>query len=183
MNYDRPDLLIPETALPETTETMPVESAVVWVGNGKPVNTRKGPGKHYGLSKAGKLDVGTEVEILSRKGNWDQIRCTDRNGASWIFWMMDEFLRQLKQRDLIRGKCFIQYRCRTCRKRRRRSFCRSIPARKSLNRKDELDGLGDDSCGGDYCRLCFSGRLYQQPEAGSAGGLPVGEDGSEGGSA
>jgi hypothetical protein len=77
-----------DPAVPE-----PAATAVVWAENGKPVNTRKGPGKHYGLSKAGKLPVGTAAEILSRKGSWDQIRYTDRNGASWVCWMMDAYLR------------------------------------------------------------------------------------------
>ena len=87
--------IMPAVSVPgdDPADADPAATAVVWAENGKPVNTRKGPGKHYGLSKAGKLPVGTAVEILSRKGSWDQIRCTDRNGASWVCWMMDAFLR------------------------------------------------------------------------------------------
>ena len=73
--------------------------AVVVSGNGKPVNTRKGPGKRYPLSKAGKLPAGTEVAVLERKEGWDRIRCTDANGAVWICWMMDEFLRPVEPEE------------------------------------------------------------------------------------
>ena len=84
---------LPEQIQQVVSEASRTVRAVVASGNGKPVNTRKGPGKLYPLSKAGKLPAGTEVEILARKGTWDRIRCADANGAVWICWMMDEFLR------------------------------------------------------------------------------------------
>ena len=67
------------------------EYATVWSEDGKPVNTRKGPGVHYPLSKAGKLPVGTAVEILAEKDEWNQIR-VEENGVTWICWIMDRFL-------------------------------------------------------------------------------------------
>ena len=67
--------------------------AHVWSENGKPVNTRKGPGANYPLSRAGKLPVGTQAEILERKGDWCRIRCRDLRGAAWVCWMKSEFLK------------------------------------------------------------------------------------------
>ena len=72
------------------------EYARVCSENGKPVNTRKGPGKHHGLSGAGKLPVGTRVEILKRQGEWTRIRVADSRNAVWYCWMMDRFLEPLK---------------------------------------------------------------------------------------
>lgn len=72
----------------------PVSQAVVWAANGRPVNTRSGPGKGYALSKAGKLAVGTAVEILKRRNGWCRIRVTDEHGAVWYCWMTEEFLKE-----------------------------------------------------------------------------------------
>lgn len=82
-----PDPVTPEPA-PEPVKRY----AMVWSEDDTPVNTRKGPGKEYGQSKAGKLACGTVVEILKQKDGWDYILCTDRNGAMWYCWMMDKFL-------------------------------------------------------------------------------------------
>ena len=41
----------------------PVSQAVVWAANGRPVNTRSGPGKGYALSKAGKLKATDEDDF------------------------------------------------------------------------------------------------------------------------
>ena len=72
------------------------EVARVCSENGLPVNTRKGPGKHYDLSKAGKLSVGTLVEVLKRQGEWVRIRCTDKNDAVWTCWMMGKYLEPVE---------------------------------------------------------------------------------------
>ena len=45
---------------------------------------------------------------------------------------------------------------------------------------EEEDELGDHCCCCDHCRICFSGGLYQQPEAGGACGLPAGKAGGKG---
>ena len=71
-----------------------VNHAVVWAANGRPVNTRSGPGKGYALSKAGKLAVGTAVEILKRRNGWCRIRMVDERNAVWYCWMMEEFLKE-----------------------------------------------------------------------------------------
>ena len=84
---DDPDPVTPDPA-PEPVKRY----ATVWSEDDMPVNTRKGPGKEYGQSKAGKLACGTVVEILKQQKGWDYICCTDRNGAVWYCWMMDEFL-------------------------------------------------------------------------------------------
>lgn len=81
---------------PEPTPEPGKEYARVWSENGKPVNTRKGPGTLYPLSKAGRLPVGSVVEILQRKGQWDSILCVDANGAEWYCWMKDEFLKPIE---------------------------------------------------------------------------------------
>ena len=74
------------------------EFAVVWSEDDIPVNTRKGPGRSYAMSKAGKIPVGERVEILKRTQNsageeWCQIRVADSRGATWICWMMVDFLQ------------------------------------------------------------------------------------------
>lgn len=72
------------------------EYATVWSENDLPVNTRKGPGRNYAMSMAGKIKVGETVEILKRTTNngeeWCLIRVKDRHGASWTCWMMGKFL-------------------------------------------------------------------------------------------
>ncbi len=80
------DPAVPDPAEPET------ETAVVRAGQGITVNTRQGPGTHYALSKAGRLPVGTVVEILKRASGWCRIRYTDPAGAVWYCWMKEEFL-------------------------------------------------------------------------------------------
>jgi len=83
----------PEQAPEPEPEPIPEPvTAYVTSENGKPVNTRKGPGKNYAQSLAGKLEVGTEVEILERRGEWDQIRVR-QNGVNRVCWMMDHYLQ------------------------------------------------------------------------------------------
>ena len=82
---------------PEPAPTPVREFAIVWSENDLPVNTRKGPGRNYVQSMAGKLPVGETVEILKRTTNngeeWCQIRAQDRHGATWTCWMMGKFLQ------------------------------------------------------------------------------------------
>ncbi len=87
------DVISPEPQpSPDPIQEPVAEYARVYSDNGWPVNTRKGPGTGYGLSKAGKLPVGTLVEILKRQGDWIRIRCTDRNDATWYCWVMGKYL-------------------------------------------------------------------------------------------
>ena len=72
-------------------EPDPVYAIVSSNGNG-PVNTRKGPGTSYPLSKAGKLPEGTEVEVLKTEGDWSYIRTIDSNKATWYCWIKSEYL-------------------------------------------------------------------------------------------
>ena len=85
----------------------PNHRAVVWAANGRPVNTRSGPGKGYDLSNAGKLPVGTAVEILKRRDGWCRIRVVDEQGAVWYCWMMEEFL-QAADGDSDRDFCGLK---------------------------------------------------------------------------
>ena len=82
---------------PEPAPTPVREFAIVWSENDLPVNTRKGPGRNYAQSMAGKLPVGETVEILKRTTNngeeWCQILAQDRHGATWTCWMMGKFLQ------------------------------------------------------------------------------------------
>lgn len=85
----------PEPAAPDPQQEPellpdPVQAVVVSANNG-PVNTRKGPGKKYAQSYAGKLPVGTRVEILETRGEWSQIRVRE-GGVQRVCWMMSEFL-------------------------------------------------------------------------------------------
>ena len=87
----------PDDPKPEP-EPEPIEEfAEVWSENGKPVNTRKGPDESYALSKAGKISVGTVVEILDRTTNdqgeeWCKIKYQDPRNAIWYCWMKADFL-------------------------------------------------------------------------------------------
>ncbi len=78
---------------PEPVKEPESEYAVVWAGQGSTVNTRQGPGTLYALSKAGRIPVGTVVEILKRQKSWCRIRYTDPKKAVWYCWMKEEFLR------------------------------------------------------------------------------------------
>lgn len=87
----------PEPAPAPAPTPAPVkEYATVWSENDLPVNTRKGPGRNYTQSMAGKIPVGETVEILKRTTNngeeWCQIRVQDKHGATWTCWMMGKFL-------------------------------------------------------------------------------------------
>ena len=84
---------------PEPVKEPETEFAVVWAGQGSTVNTRQGPGTSYGLSKAGKVPVGTVVEILKRQNGWCRIRYIDPNNATWYCWMKEEFLQPAGSAD------------------------------------------------------------------------------------
>lgn len=86
-----PDQDSDPTPSPEPTPAH--RPAIVWSENGDPVNTRKGPGKNYALSKAGKLAVGTHVEIIDTSGEWSKISVVDKHNAEWYCWIMTRFLR------------------------------------------------------------------------------------------
>ena len=95
---DGSDVINPEPQAASDPVQEPVtEYARICSDNGWPVNTRKGPGTGYGLSKAGKLPVGTLVEILKRQGDWVRIRCTDRNDATWYCWVMRKYLEPVTE--------------------------------------------------------------------------------------
>jgi hypothetical protein len=80
------------TPTPEPSEPV---LAVVWSANGKPVNTRKGPGTSYPMSKAGRIDVGTTVEVMDDRNGWSHICVVDKHDAMWFCYMKSEFLRPL----------------------------------------------------------------------------------------
>lgn len=92
-----PDPPSPEpTPTPTPTPDPDPTYAVVWSENGKPVNTRKGPGKSYPLSKAGKLEVGTIVEVITKRSDgWDSISVVDKNDAKWYCYIMDQYLKEI----------------------------------------------------------------------------------------
>ena len=73
--------------------------AVVTSDNGNPVNTRKGPGKEYPQSKAGKLPAGTEVQVLKTKADWSYIKHIDQNKATWYCWINTTYLTQPQQKE------------------------------------------------------------------------------------
>ena len=84
---------------PEPLPEPEPEYAVVRAGQGTTVNTRQGPGTNYGLSKAGRVPVGTIVEILKRQNGWCRIRYTDPGNAAWYCWMKEEFLQPAEQEE------------------------------------------------------------------------------------
>ncbi len=82
-----------EDPVPEPVQEPETEYAAVRAGSGSTVNTRQGPGTTCALSKAGRVPVGTVVEILKRQNGWCRIRYTDPNSAVWYCWMKEEFLQ------------------------------------------------------------------------------------------
>ena len=90
---------VPEAGRNPEKVPEPAEHAVVWAGQGSTVNTRQGPGTLYALSKAGRIPVGTVVEILKRQKGWCRIRYTDPKSAVWYCWMKEEFLRPAEAED------------------------------------------------------------------------------------
>ena len=89
-----------DNPVPEPVKEPESEYAVVWAGQGSKVNTRQGPGTTYALSKAGRIPVGTVVEILKRQNGWCRIRYTDPNDAVWYCWMKEEFLKPAEQENM-----------------------------------------------------------------------------------
>jgi hypothetical protein len=88
----------PDPPQPDPPEPEPQQWAEVWSENGKPVNTRKGPGTGYGQAGPGKLPVGTVVEIMkARSDGWDYIRYVDKLDAIWYCYMQASFLRPLEE--------------------------------------------------------------------------------------
>ena len=85
--------------IPEPVNEKESEYAAVWAGQGSTVNTRQGPGTSYALSKAGRIPVGTMVEILKRQNGWCRIRYTDPKKAVWYCWMKEEFLRSAEGQE------------------------------------------------------------------------------------
>ena len=116
--------------------------AIVTSPNGNPVNTRKGPGKTYALSKAGKLNPGTPVQILKTQTPWCQIKVKDANQATWYCWIMETYLREVQP-----------------------------TAQPQKEEGDENELVNRPRCC-DHCRLCVPGCLCQQQEADGPGGLP-----------
>lgn len=93
---------------PEPAPEPEREIARVWSENGKAVNTRKGPDESYGQSKAGRISVGSLVEILERKTNkqgeeWCRISWQDQKKAVWYCWMKACFLIPEKGEDPDEG--------------------------------------------------------------------------------
>jgi len=79
-----------------TPDPKPVhETAVVSVPDHTNVITRKGPGKSYAMSKAGRIPDGDFVEIIERNesGDWCKVLWIDPRGASWVCWVKAEFLK------------------------------------------------------------------------------------------
>lgn len=83
----------PEPPSPEPTPVEPVKAVVDTGGNGK-LCTHPSKGSNA-LSKAGRLDEGTPVEIIKQSGDWSQIKVVDKNNAIWYCWVKSKFLRPL----------------------------------------------------------------------------------------
>ena len=82
------------TPEPEPTHTI----GMIVVPDGTNVITRKGPGKNYGMSKAGRIQNGELVTILGSETGldhktWYHISWTDRRGATWVCWVMGDFVQ------------------------------------------------------------------------------------------
>ena len=135
--------------------------AIVTSPNSKPVNTRKGPGKTYALSKAGKLNPGTPVQILKTQKGWCQIKTTDANQATWYCWIMETYLREVQPT----ARPISQTPAPTT------PDPTPAPDQPQKEEGDENELVNRPRCC-DHCRLCVPGCLCQQQEADGSGGLP-----------
>lgn len=79
------------TPTPTPTPTEPIKAVVDTGGNGK-LLTHPSKGS-TALSKAGRLDEGTPVEIIKQSGDWARIKVVDKNNATWYCWVKSKFLR------------------------------------------------------------------------------------------
>ena len=73
------------------------EYAAVWAAQGSTVNTRQGPSIVYALSGAGRIPVGTVVQVVKKTSNWCRIRYTDPGNTDWYCWIKGEFLKPVEQ--------------------------------------------------------------------------------------
>ena len=81
----------PDPPTPTPTPEEPIKAVVDTGGNGK-LCTHPSKGSNA-LSKAGRLDEGTPVEIIKQSGDWSQIKVVDKNNATWYCWVKSKFLR------------------------------------------------------------------------------------------
>lgn len=95
-----------QTTEPAQEQEQEPTSAEVWAvvdgPNGERVITRKGPGKNYDMSKAGKLKSGERVQVIETKRDWSKIVCNPK-GTVWVCWILSEYLTQ---EDTDRGEPF-----------------------------------------------------------------------------
>ena len=133
--------------------------AIVTSPNSKPVNTRKGPGKTYALSKAGKLNPGTPVQILKTQKGWCYIKTTDANKATWYCWIMETYLRE------------VQPTAQPISQPPAPTPPDPTPQNQPKEEGDETELVNRPRCC-DHCRLCVPGCLCQQQEADGPGGVP-----------
>ena len=86
-----------------TLSDEPPELCRVSVPDGTNVISRKGPGKHYGMSLAGRIPNGATVEIIKRVdksvGEWCRIKWTDSKHATWYCWVAGEFLEPINNTE------------------------------------------------------------------------------------
>lgn len=136
--------------------------AIVCSDNGNPVNTRKGPGKTYALSKAGKLNPGTPVQILKTQTPWCQIKVKDANKATWYCWIMETYLREVQPtaQPISQPPAPTTAQSTT-----------PQPDQPQIEEGDETELVNRPRCC-DHCRLCVPGCLCQQQEADGSGGVP-----------
>jgi hypothetical protein len=85
-----------------SSEVQP-ELCRVSVPDGTNVISRKGPGKHYGMSLAGRIPNGATVEIMNRvdksAGEWCRIKWTDSKPATWYCWVAGEYLKPMDSKE------------------------------------------------------------------------------------
>lgn len=80
------------TPTPTPTPTPePVRAIVDTGGNGR-LATHPAKGS-TALSKAGKLDEGTPVEVIKQSEDWSYISVVDKRGAKWYCWVWSCYLR------------------------------------------------------------------------------------------
>ena len=133
--------------------------AIVTSPNSKPVNTRKGPSRNYPLSKAGKLEVGTPVEVIKTQKGWCYIKTTDANKATWYCWIMETYLREVQPTAQPISQTPAP------------TPPDPTPQNQPKEEGDETELVNRPRCC-DHCRLCVPGCLCQQQEADGPGGLP-----------
>lgn len=76
---------------PEPQPEPEEEYAVAWAESGSTVNMRKN--KSTSAKLVNRISIGDAVKVLKHDSEWSKVAYTDRVGAVWYGWVMNDFLK------------------------------------------------------------------------------------------